>query len=344
MKQRPFFVGIDVGGQSIKGGVVDDAGQPLSEIDLPTEAFGGNDHFLGRIDLAVERAIVAAGLPLSEISGIGVATPGTMDIQGGLILEPPNMRPLKNVPVREHVQQRFQLPTTFQNDANAAAYGEFWAGAGRGANSIVLFTLGTGIGCGIIVRDMIIEGEHSHGAEVGHIVVQMFDGRMCGCGQPGHLEAYASARSIVKRTKELLISSRESSLRSTPIGQLSGPSASPAEVEETLDARYAGLVFQAAATGDALAQEIVEDAAYALAVGAVNMMHTINPDRILYGGGMTAAGSPLLSRIQHHVRRLAFPVPAQKTQILYAELGTKAGFIGSAGCARRAYVQSIKAT
>ena len=342
MAKQRLYVGIDVGGQSIKGGVVDEAGQPLSEIDLTTEAHHGNDHFLGRVDLAIERAVEAAKLNMSQISSIGVATPGTMDIKRGLILEPPNMRPLKNVAVRKHVHNRFRIPTTFQNDANAAAYGEYWVGAGRGADSVVLFTLGTGIGCGIIVHDAIIEGEHSHGAEVGHIIVQMFDGRMCGCGQPGHLEAYASARSIVKRAKGLLASARPSSLRATALAQRNNMEGLTVGEEETLAARHASLIFQAAAAEDELAKEIVEEVAYALAVGAVNMMHTINPDRIIFGGGMTAAGTPFLARIQHHVQRLAFPVPAQQTQIMYAELGTKAGFIGSAGCARRDYLRRAK--
>src|SRR5438046_1380009 len=126
-----------------------------------------------------------------------------MDIPAGLILDPPNRKPWRNVPVRQHIHETFQIPTAFQNDANAAAYGEYWAGAGKGANSLVLFTLGTGIGCGIIVNDFILEGEHSHGAEVGHTVIVM-NGRECGCGQKGHLEAYASATAIAKRTNEAL--------------------------------------------------------------------------------------------------------------------------------------------
>ena len=113
------------------------------------------------------QAVTGAGLRLDQIAAIGVATPGTMDIPAGIILDPPNLKPWRNVPVRRHIQKTFGVPTAFQNDANAAAYGEYWAGAGKGTRSMVLFTLGTGIGGGIIIHDLVVEGEHSHGAEVG---------------------------------------------------------------------------------------------------------------------------------------------------------------------------------
>lgn len=337
--QEPLFVGVDVGGQSIKAGVVTGTGEPRSSIEVPTEAAKGQEHGLRQMALAVERAVAAARVNLADVTCIGVATPGTMDIASGMILEPPNLKPWKNVPVRQFLQDFFNKPVTFQNDANAAAYGEYWAGAGRGVDSLVLFTLGTGIGCGIIVKDIIIEGAHSHGAEVGHIVVQMSGGRLCGCGLTGHLEAYASARAVVKRTKEALRASNEASkLRQ----QMPTESWSVDDEEETKEARWCGLVFAAAAEGDALAERIVDETAYALAIGAVNMMHTIDPELLLFGGGMTAAGFWFLERIQHYVRRHAFPVPAAKTRLAYAELGNAAGFIGAAGCAHRAWRQQQK--
>lgn len=324
MSKAPFFVGVDVGGQSIKGGVVDDAGEALSSISVPTEAAKGQEHGLNQMCETVRRAVAAAQLQLADISGIGVATPGTMDIPAGVILDPPNLRPWKNVPVRRHIEQVFGKPTAFQNDANAAAYGEYWCGAGRGAHSMVLFTLGTGIGCGIIINDTILEGEHSHGAEVGHIIIEMLHGRMCGCGQRGHLEAYASATAVVKRTQEALAQDGGGSLLHRV---LAAPGAQ-------LSARD---VFDAAQDGDGLARTIVEETAYYLAVGAVNMMHTINPDMVVFGGGMIAAGDPFLETIRTHVKRLAFPVPAERTRICYAQLENDAGFIGAAACGRQVY-------
>jgi glucokinase len=154
----PLYVGLDVGGTTMKGGVVDDAGRPLSAVSLPTEAHKGQEHGLEQMCETIRRAAAAAGLRLDQVAAIGVATPGTMDIPAGLILDPPNLKPWQNVPVRRHIQDVFGVPTAFQNDANAAALGEHWAGAGRGAHSMVLFTLGTGVGGGIVIGGQVVEG------------------------------------------------------------------------------------------------------------------------------------------------------------------------------------------
>ncbi len=184
---------------------------------------------------------------------------------------------------------------------------------------MVLFTLGTGIGGGIILGELILQGEHSHGAELGHIKIEMTNPRQCGCGRWGCLEAYASASAVVRRAQEALAPGTQSGLR--------------AEMDKPggLTARD---VFEVAAAGDVLAKQLVEETAYYLAVGATNLMHTIDPEVVVFSGGMTAAGDDFLQRIHKHVEQLAFPVPAEKTRICYAELGSDAGFIGAAGCAR----------
>src|SRR6266498_1793697 len=138
-----LYVGLDVGGTAMKAGVVDDAGQALGTVSLPTEAHRGQEFGLERMCESIRQAVAAANLKMSDIAAIGVATPGTMDLAAGLILDPPNLKPWRNVPVRDYVHKRFKLPTAFQNDANAAALGEFWSGAGKEAHSMVLFTLGT---------------------------------------------------------------------------------------------------------------------------------------------------------------------------------------------------------
>jgi glucokinase len=327
MANSHLFVGVDVGGQSIKGGVVQDDGKALSSVSVPTEAERGQDHGLNQMAKAVTEAVAAARKSLADIAAIGVATPGTMDIPAGMILDPPNLRPWRSVPVRSFIEKRFGKPTAFQNDANAAAYGEYWAGVGRDAKSLVLFTLGTGIGCGIIINDFILEGEHSHGAEVGHIVIQMDGGRMCGCGQPGHLEAYASAIGIAARTVEALAEDDGTSTLHKVLHERG-------EFDET----EAVEVFRAAAAGDDLARRIIEETSYHLAVGAVNMMHTINPNMVVFGGGMIRAGEWFLEKIRGHIKRLAFPVPAERTEVVYAQLGNDAGFIGAAGCARQLFL------
>jgi glucokinase len=323
LDQPLYFVGVDVGGTTIKGGVVDDRGRALSAVNLVTEAFKGQEYGLERMCETVRQAAAGAGLRLDQIAAIGVATPGTLDIPAGIMLDPPNLKPWQNVPVRRHIHDTFGVPTAFQNDANAAAYGEYWVGAGRGTHSMVLFTLGTGVGGGIVIEDVVLEGRHSHGAEIGHIRIEITQPRLCGCGRLGCLEAYASATAVVKRALEALnVDPGRSSLHAV------------LRTQGELTSRE---IFEAAAAGDGLAEKIVEDTAFYLAVAATNMMHTIDPDMVVFGGGMIAAGETFLERIRRHVRELAFPVPAAKTEICFAHLGTNAGFIGAAACARKLY-------
>lgn len=319
----PLFVGLDVGGTSMKGGVVDDSGKTLGSVSLPTEAHRGQEFGLARMCETIRQAVAAAHLTMKDISAIGVATPGTMDIPAGIILDPPNLKPWRNVPVRDHVHKVFALPTAFQNDANAAAFGEFWAGAGKNVDSLVFFTLGTGIGGGIIINDLVLEGRHSHGGELGHVKIELTNGRLCGCGHLGCLEAYASATSVVKRTMERLSQSKAKSTLRAEVKKEGG-----------LTSRD---IFDAAAAGDALAEKIVDETAFYLAVGAANAMHTIDPDMIAFGGGMTGAGESFLDLIKKHVKSVALAVPAEKTIITFASLGSDAGFIGAAACGRQLY-------
>jgi glucokinase len=193
---------------------------------------------------------------------------------------------------------------------------------------MVLFTLGTGVGGGIIWGGEVIEGEHSHGAELGHMKIEMTRPRQCGCGRWGCLEAYASATSVVKRTLDALADARSPSTL--------------ARYAKTPDDLTSKVIFDAAAAGDGLAQTIVDETAYYLAVGTTNMLHTIDPNMVVFTGGMIAAGDSFLERIRKYVRELAFPVPAAKAQLRYALLGSDAGFIGAAGCARLLMAKSGK--
>ena len=211
--QLPLFVGVDLGGTSIKVGVVDDLGRPLSWLSLQTDAERGPDDGARRMGAAVERAIDQARAKRDQVARVGLGSPGTMDIPAGMLLDPPNLPGWTDFPIRARLEQYCGLPVTFDNDANAAAYGEFWVGSGRTHRSMVMFTLGTGIGCGIVVDDLVLRGEHSHGAECGHIIIDhRDDAPACSCGQPGHLEAFCSAKAVVRRMHEALASGRESTL------------------------------------------------------------------------------------------------------------------------------------
>ncbi len=320
-----YYLGVDVGGTNIKVGVVTGEGKSLSKVRILTEPERGPDAGVESIGIAAEKALEASGKTLGQIRAVGLATPGTMDIPAGMILEPPNLPGWFNYPIRQRVSERLGRETVLQNDANAAAYGEFWVGAGHHAHSMVMWTLGTGIGCGIIIGDVIVEGEHSHGSECGHIIIEMDNGRRCETGQYGTLEAYAGGRSLVQRCEEHLDGGRSSVLQKW-IDQ--GEELTPL------------LMAKAAEAGDQLADELIMDAARCLGVGTTTLMHTIDPNMILFGGAMTFGrhekelGRRFLQRIKDEVKKRAFPVPYARTTIDYATLGSDAGYIGAAGCAK----------
>lgn len=319
------FLGVDVGGTNIKVGVVTETGQPLAHTNLSTKSQSGPDGAVTAIAQASREAIANSPVSWDDIRAVGLATPGTMDIPAGVLLEPPNLPGWENYPIRQRVEDALQKPTYLQNDANAAAYGEYWVGAARDASSLVFWTLGTGVGCGIIVQDQIIQGEHSHGGECGHIIIEMDNGRYCDTGQYGTLEAYASAKSLVRRCEEALAAGRRSKLT---------------EWLEQGEELTPVLIARAEAAGDTLADELLMETARYLGVGTTTLMHTIDPAMVLFGGGMTfgrhetALGRRFLARIREEVRTRAFPIPCQKTIIDYATLGGDAGYIGAAGYAR----------
>jgi glucokinase len=330
--QPPFFAAIDLGGTNIKAGVVDDLGRPLSWLSVPTNIQRGPEEGSHSMARAVLEAIAKAGLQPAEIARVGLGSPGTMDIASGLLLEPSNLPGWWNFPIRDRVSEHSGLPVTFANDARSAAFGEFWVGIGRDFHSMVLFTLGTGVGGGIIIGDFSIEGEHGAGAELGHVIIDYHDtARLCSCGGRGHLEGYASATALIQRTAEALADGRPSSL--------SARVASGAELTPVLVAEQAEL-------GDSLANEIIRDTARYLGVGIVTAMHTIDPDLVVlagamtFGGHQTALGRHFLETVRQEVRERAFPLLAEDITIDYASLGGDAGFIGAAGIARLEYLRS----
>jgi glucokinase len=324
--QRPLFLGFDVGGTSIKLGVVDDAGKAIAKTSVPTLEEQGPREAVKRARAVADELLGQVGLKVADLSSVGLCVPGTMDIPRGIFLEPHNLPHWYYFPIRDCVAEAFGLPTSFANDANAAAYGEFWVGSGQKYHSIVMLTLGTGVGGGIIIGDLSVDGENSHGSECGHIIIDTAPtARMCGCGQSGHLEAYCSATALVKRVQELLDNGRSSSLKpriteGTPLTAL--------------------MISEAADSGDSLAFEAIMELGTWLGLGCVSLMHTIDPGAVILGGAMNFGGheDPVGRRFIEHVRGVvrkhAFPIPAQRTTIDYALLGSDAGFIGAAGIAR----------
>lgn len=319
-------MGVDVGGTGIKIGLVDDRGQTLAWKKIPTNVADGPDNAVARIGQVYREMLASAKVRDEEVLAVGLGTPGTMDIPAGKFLEPVNLPGWEYYPIRDKVGAACGKPVAYVNDANAAAYGEFWVGSGADYYSLILITLGTGVGGGIIIGDLNIEGQHSHGCEIGHIIIDMSpDARICGCGHAGHLEGYASATGLVRRTQDALPSSRSTSIRRR---MDAGEQLTPIMLAEEAE------------RGDEFALRMVMETARYLGVGITTLMHTIDPDAVILGGAMTFGehetelGRRFIARVRDEVRQRAFPIPAEKTVIDYATLGADAGYIGAAGMGR----------
>lgn len=323
---RPFYAGIDLGGTNIKAALLDDLGRIVEFHTEPTHAVRGPEDAAARMGRAVHTLAGRAGIATTDVARVGLGSPGPLDIPAGTIVRAGNLPGWDDFPLRDRVAAHAGCEVTFANDANAAGYGEYWVGSARGSSSLVLLTLGTGVGGGIIIGDLNVEGAHSHGSECGHIIVDPAPtARVCPCGQPGHLEAYTSATSLKALAAEALAAGGTGSLAAAVAA---GEALTPVVI-----AREAG-------AGDALAMGVLMEAARWLGIGIVTFMHTIDPEAVVIGGAMTfgreehPVGRAFLERVREEVRRRTFPVLARRTSIRYASLGGDAGSIGAAGLAR----------
>ncbi len=330
---QPLFLGVDVGGTNIKIGLVDDAGHTLGYEQIETLEPAGPDQAVARTVEALQRICNSCGASASDVARVGLGVPGTMDLPRGMFLQPMNLPSWWEYPVRDRLQAAIKLPVSFVNDANAASYGEFWIGSGEKYPSLVLLTLGTGVGGGIIVDGHLINGVNSFGSECGHVIVDCRpDARLCTWGGGrGQLEAYASASAVAQRAEEGLRHGRTSSLtRLLMHGK----------------AITAKRIYDAAEQGDAFALEIIDEAAFYLGIGVTNMVHTIDPGIVVLGGAMNFGGtkSPVGRRFIDKIRQVfaerTFPNVRDGTVIEFATLGADAGYIGAAGYARKEFKQS----
>lgn len=304
------YVGVDLGGTNLKVGLVSADGKMFDRQSCATEADRGPQHVLSRIAEAVRRLCETAGLNLADVAAVGVGAPGPLDTKAGVVLLAPNLPGWRNIAARDRLAEDLDRPVILENDANAAAYGEFRCGAGRDVASMVLLTLGTGIGGGIILDGRLFRGATDTGAELGHIVVQ-HGGRRCGCGNRGCLEAYASATAVVARAQESIEAGEPSSLADAP-------------------GITAKNVFGAAEAGDDLATRIVEETADYLASGITSILHVLNPEKVVLTGGMMGAGDAFLERVRRNVRRSAFERASAACEIRWSALGGDVGILGAA--------------
>ncbi len=326
--QPPFYWGVDVGGTGIKIGLVDDRGQTLAFRRLPTREPEGPTAAMRRV-VDVITDLQEQLNTASAVKRIGLGAPGPMDLPTGYLVAPPQLPSWWDFPIRDTLADMLHLPVSFLNDANAAAYGEFWLGSGRDDNSMVLLTLGTGVGGGIIIEGELVNGVNSFGSECGHIIIDSSPtAQLCvwGGGR-GQLEAYASASAVVQRTRTRLTEGAKSSLS----GLLGG-----GDCELT-----AKKVYQAATEDDPLALEIVDETARWLGIGITTLVHTLDPGSVVLGGAMNfggphcQVGQRFLQRIISEFHERTFENVFQGTTIQFASLAGDAGYLGVAGYARK---------
>ncbi len=309
-----YVLGIDIGGTNLVAAAVSIDGGRLEGLrSEPTDAGRGADDVIGRLVAMARRTIddTRAADPAARLIGIGIGSPGPVDIAAGVVLLTPNLGWV-NMPVRDMIAGPLGLPASLDNDATCAMAGEWWLGAARGARHAVTFTLGTGIGGGVVVDGKVLHGASDVAGEIGHITIET-NGRRCGCGNDGCLEAYASGTAIARRMAEAIGAGGESSL----VG--------PEGRELTAQA-----VYEAAASGDPLALEVVQDTAKYLGVGVANLINILNPEIVVICGGVTQAGDRLFTPLRREVTRRAFKPAVEVCRIVPGELPGTAGVVGAA--------------
>lgn len=313
MSMETAYAGIDLGGTKMLAVIVDENGAVLASEEQPTRAEEGAERVVARMAEMVRRLADASG---RQVKTLGVATAGTLDPADGTVLMAVNLG-WTNVPLGRTLARELGMKATVENDANAAAYGEWKAGAGRGTRHCVFVTVSTGVGGGIISDGRLVRGLSASAGEIGHITID-WNGPQCGCGNVGCLELYASGTAIGK---------------AGAAAAAANPAAGRAILEQAggdVSRVTSREVAAAAAGGDALAAQVLRDAGRALGVGLASIIHMTNPELIILGGGASKIGAPLLGPMEEAMRRHTIPSVGDKVRIVPPELGVPAGAIGAA--------------
>lgn len=313
-----FAIGVDLGGTNIVVGAMAMDGSHLYGLKTgQTMAWEGPDAVIARIAAMVNEAIDVTieetGVSRDAFAGIGVGAPGTVDRDIGKVIKAPNLD-WHDRELSAPLSRLTGMPVQIDNDANCATYGEWWLGAARGGTNVIGVTIGTGVGGGIIVDRQVYHGSSDAAGEIGHTTIDI-DGRRCGCGNYGCLEAYASGSAIAGRAREALANDEPSILRTMVGGDLSHITAA--------------LVYEAAGKGDVVALEIVRDTARILGAGIANLLNIFNPDVVVLAGGVTRAGEALFEPLRKEVRRRAFRSVSDRCRIVPGSLPGTAGVVGA---------------
>lgn len=306
-------IGVDLGGTNLRVALLNSDGVILDKRKEATQASDGWKKVVERLidvisrqrELAVQRGL--------DVAAVGVGAPGVIRMDKGVVVKSPNFPDWNNLPLRDELEKALHLPVVIENDANAAALGEQWRGAGRGIGSMIFLTLGTGVGGGIVLGNKIWHGADGMAGELGHMTL-VPDGRPCSCGNTGCLEMYASARGIVRSYCE---ESGEAASRTHAV------------LKEVTSEK----VYQAAREGDVIAQRVMKDMGRMLGIGIANLINIFNPQMIVIGGGVKDAWDLFIGATREEIMRRAFQVLAERTEIAPSLLGDDAGMVGAAAVA-----------
>jgi glucokinase len=308
--------GVDLGGTKISTGLVTEDGKVINSIKIPTLAAEGPEAVIDRIIKSVNDVLEMSGLKLEDIAGIGIGSPGPLDAEKGVIITTPNLPGWNNLPLVEKVKEKLNTNVKLDNDANAAAYGEYIFGEGRGIKNFMYITVSTGIGGGVVLNGKLLHGANSNAAEIGHMTID-FNGPRCNCGNLGCFEAFASGTGLARFANETVNKGRESLMK-----ELAG--SNPIKAEQ---------IFEAARKGDALALELIEKEGFYLGVGLANLMVVYNPEKIAIGGGVSKQWDMFYDNMIKTAKERVLRPNFEVCSVVPAKLGDNIGVLGAAAIA-----------
>ncbi|MGG1679826.1 ROK family glucokinase [Neobacillus sp. NRS-1170] len=311
-----WIAGVDLGGTTTKIAFISMDGVIVHKWEIPTDNSNEGQNITSNIAKSINEKLNELEANLEQLVGIGMGAPGPVDYESGIILNVVNLGWKDNYPLKESLEAATSLPAVIENDANCAALGEMWQGAGNGAKDLVCVTLGTGVGGGVIANGNIVQGVNGAAGEIGHITAIPFGGAPCNCGKTGCLETVASATGIVRLANEALLK-----------GESNGELAEKHAANGNITAKD---VFDSARNGDLLAKKVLEDVSFHLGFVLANIANTLNPEKIVLGGGVSKAGDILLKSVRENFEKYAFSSVKDSTKLAVATLGNDAGVLGAA--------------
>jgi len=311
-----WIAAVDLGGTTSKIAFISQGGEIIHKWEIPTDNSNEGANITANIAASIDVKLKEIGATKEDLLGIGMGAPGPVDYETGVILNAVNLGWKDHFPLKQSLEAASLLPAAVENDANCAALGEMWMGAGKGARDLVCVTLGTGVGGGVIVDSRIVQGVNGAAGEIGHSTAVPFGGAPCNCGKTGCLETIASATGIVRLALEEIKK-----------GDLQGELTSMYANQQKITAKD---VFDLAKTGDPIGQKVLNEVSFHLGLILANLANTLNPEKIVLGGGVSKAGSILLDSVNDYFAKFAFPAVKNSTKLALATLGNDAGVIGAA--------------